>query len=121
MELIHGYIQLDIAAADPRACETADQDDLPNDLERALNAVENIRAQIKRGCGSKRAKPERVESASPTGLLDAEKAAERLGVPKSWVMREKNAGRLPFVYVGRWVRFRPSDIDSIIANGTEPR
>jgi hypothetical protein len=90
MELIHGYIQLDIAAADPRACETADQDDLPNDLERALNAVENIRTQIKRGRGSKRAKrgsvpagklPPRAPSATEDEtLLTVTEAAKILGI-----------------------------------------
>lgn len=67
------------------------------------------------------AAPKRVESASPTGLLKAKQAADRLGVDESWIMREKDAGRLPFVRVGRWVRFRPADIDFIVANGTEPR
>lgn len=38
-------------------------------------------------------------------LLSAAEAAELLGVPHSWVMRECRRDRLPHVRLGRYVRF----------------
>lgn len=40
-------------------------------------------------------------------LLDAEEAGELLNVPKSWVLTEARAGRIPHVRLGRYVRFEP--------------
>lgn len=45
-------------------------------------------------------------------LLDAGQVAARLGVPKSWPLREARAGRIPYVPVGRYVRFRWSSIEA---------
>ena len=47
--------------------------------------------------------PERGER--PNGLLDAAAAAELLAVPKSWVLAEARADRIPHVRLGRYVRF----------------
>jgi excisionase family DNA binding protein len=38
-------------------------------------------------------------------LLDAEQAAELLNVPKSWVLSEARADRIPHVRLGRYVRY----------------
>jgi excisionase family DNA binding protein len=40
-------------------------------------------------------------------LLDAEEAGKLLNVPKSWVLAEARAGRIPHVRLGRYVRFEP--------------
>jgi excisionase family DNA binding protein len=45
-------------------------------------------------------------------LLTAAEAAALLSVPKSWVLAEARADRLPHVKIGRYVRFRH---DSLIA------
>lgn len=42
-----------------------------------------------------------------SGLIDAGAAAELLGVPKSWVLAEARADRIPHVRLGRYVRFEP--------------
>lgn len=39
------------------------------------------------------------------GLIDAQAAADLLGVPKSWVLAEARAERIPHVRLGRYVRF----------------
>jgi len=49
----------------------------------------------------------RSSAAGPRELLDAEGAAELLNVPKSWVLSEARAGRIPHVRLGRYVRFEP--------------
>jgi excisionase family DNA binding protein len=41
----------------------------------------------------------------PAPLLDAEQAAELLNVPKSWVLAEARADRIPHVRLGKYVRF----------------
>jgi excisionase family DNA binding protein len=38
-------------------------------------------------------------------LLDAKQAGELLNVPKTWVLAEARAGRIPHVRLGRYVRF----------------
>ena len=45
-----------------------------------------------------------VEPAS-TVLLDAKQIADKLGVPESWVRTEARAGRIPFIAIGKYVRF----------------
>ncbi len=49
----------------------------------------------------------------PNNLLDAAKAARRLGVKKSWIMSKARSGALPCVRVGRYIRFRPEALDSL--------
>ncbi len=40
-------------------------------------------------------------------LIDAGGAGRLLSVPKSWVLAEARAGRIPHVPLGRYVRFEP--------------
>ena len=40
-------------------------------------------------------------------LLDAKAMAERLQVPESWLRESARRGRVPCVYVGRYMRFDP--------------
>ena len=47
-----------------------------------------------------------------SGLLKPDAAADMLGVPKSWVMAEARANRIPHVRLGRYVRF---DADELTA------
>jgi excisionase family DNA binding protein len=47
-------------------------------------------------------------------LLDFAGAAARLGVPVRWMRRAVAERRLPFVKVGRYVRFRPEDLDGYV-------
>jgi excisionase family DNA binding protein len=54
-------------------------------------------------------------------LLTAGQLGQRLGVPESWVRSEQRAGRIPSVRLGRYVRFRPSDVDDAIARRTNSR
>ena len=46
-----------------------------------------------------------------TALLDQHAAAELLGVPASWIMREARADRLPHVRIGRYYRFCPDELE----------
>jgi len=46
----------------------------------------------------------------PGPLLDAEGAAALLNVPKSWVLAEARADRIPHVRLGRYVRFDADDL-----------
>lgn len=45
-------------------------------------------------------------------LLDAGQAAELLNVPKSWVLAEARAARIPHIRLGRYVRFQGSQLQS---------
>lgn len=55
----------------------------------------------------------RVESADGC-LLKAEEVAEILRVPKSWVY--SHLSDLPTIRLGRYVRFRRSDVDRFLGN-----
>jgi len=43
-------------------------------------------------------------------LIDAERAAELLGVNASWVMDAARRGQIPHVKVGRYTRFFEDDL-----------
>jgi excisionase family DNA binding protein len=49
---------------------------------------------------------------TPPALLDAEQAAELLRVPKTWVLAEARADRIPHVRLGRYVRFVGSELEA---------
>jgi excisionase family DNA binding protein len=44
-------------------------------------------------------------------LVDAKAVAERLGVPKSWVLESARRDAIPTVRLGRYVRFDLDDVD----------
>ena len=44
-------------------------------------------------------------------LLDAAAIAERLGVPKTWVLESARSGVMPCVRLGRYVRFDLADVE----------
>lgn len=46
-----------------------------------------------------------------SGLVRAEQAAEQLDVPKSWILAEARANRIPHVRLGRYVRFDPRELE----------
>jgi excisionase family DNA binding protein len=48
-------------------------------------------------------------------LLTAHELAECLGVPESWVRTEERAGRIPGVRLGKYVRFKLSDVERALA------
>lgn len=43
-------------------------------------------------------------------LIDAAEAAELLSVPKTWLLAEARADRVPHVRLGRYVRFDPDEL-----------
>jgi excisionase family DNA binding protein len=51
-------------------------------------------------------------------LLRAGELAERLNVPESWVRTEERAGRIPSVRLGKYVRFKLSDVERTLAERT---
>jgi excisionase family DNA binding protein len=53
-------------------------------------------------------------------LLDAGEVAERLGVPKSWVLESARSGAIPCVRLGRYVRFDLDDVDEWVASCKQP-
>jgi excisionase family DNA binding protein len=48
-------------------------------------------------------------------LLTADELAGCLGVPESWVRTEERSGRIPSIRLGKYVRFRLSDVDHVLA------
>lgn len=45
-------------------------------------------------------------------LVTAEEAAALLSVPKTWVLAEARADRIPHVRLGRYVRFEPAQVQA---------
>ena len=50
-----------------------------------------------------------------TGLLDAPELAKRFGVPETWVREQARLGKLPFIRLGHYVRFRLEEVDRFLA------
>ncbi len=51
-----------------------------------------------------------LSAATDSLLLDAKAMAERLQVPESWLREHARQGRIPCVYVGRYMRFDPERV-----------
>lgn len=45
-----------------------------------------------------------------SALLDAGQAGELLSVPRTWVLAEARADRIPHIRLGRYVRFDPDEL-----------
>ena len=48
-------------------------------------------------------------------LIDAKEMAELLKCHESWVRSAARQGKIPFVAVGRYMRFKPADVQAAIA------
>lgn len=53
-------------------------------------------------------------------LLDAAAVAERLGVPKTWVLESARSGAMPCVRLGRYVRFDMADVEAWVEECKRP-
>ena len=51
-------------------------------------------------------------NATSNRLLTPDEVAERWGVPKSQVYRLAREGRVPAVWIGRYVRFAPREVEA---------
>jgi hypothetical protein len=84
--------------------------DLPADqLPSLLGALEATRARA----WIRLAAAEHATQDTPTDtgrLLDAKAMAARLQVPESWLREHARGGRVPCVYVGRYMRFDPESV-----------
>jgi excisionase family DNA binding protein len=47
----------------------------------------------------------------PNNLLDADAAAELLGVPPSWVRAQARAERIPHIKLGKYTRFERGELE----------
>lgn len=47
-------------------------------------------------------------------LMDAETLAKVLSLPQSWIEQRTREGELPCYRAGRWIRYRRSEIESIL-------
>lgn len=55
---------------------------------------------------------DKIVADRPQPLLDAEQAAALLNVPKTWVLAEARANRIPHVRLGRYVRFVGDELET---------
>ncbi len=62
----------------------------------------------------KRSRPPRPRQADEDALCMPSEAAEYLHVTERWIRRAIAERRIPYVKVGRLVRFRKSDLDAYI-------
>jgi excisionase family DNA binding protein len=58
----------------------------------------------------------RSASDDEAGLLHAPQLAKHLGVPESWVREQARLGRLPYVRLGRYMRFRLEEVERYLAD-----
>ena len=86
--------------------------ELPADeLPALLGELEAAKARAWiRLAAAERAAQEQHTPADSGRLLDAKAMAERLQVPESWLREHARGGRVPCVYVGRYMRFDPERV-----------
>jgi excisionase family DNA binding protein len=53
-------------------------------------------------------------------LLTAAEVAERLNVPKTWVLESARSGAMPCVRLGKYVRFDLGDVERWIEECKQP-
>ena len=56
-----------------------------------------------------------TRTGSPPNLVTAGELAKHLNLPESWVRTEERLGRIPSVRLGKYVRFRLSDVERALA------
>jgi hypothetical protein len=61
---------------------------------------------------SDRSKPDAADAPFPAPLLDAKAAGTLLGVPATWMLAEARADRVPYVKLGRYVRFDAGELEA---------
>jgi excisionase family DNA binding protein len=54
-------------------------------------------------------------TSSPPNLVTAGELAKHLNLPESWIRTEERLGRIPSVRLGKYVRFRLSDVERSLA------
>jgi hypothetical protein len=54
-------------------------------------------------------------------LLDAAAMAARLCVPETWLRTKERTGHIPGVRIGRYVRFRPTDVERALSERGIPK
>jgi hypothetical protein len=59
--------------------------------------------------------PAPAPTAAAAPLLDAGQIAAALSVPKSWVREQSRLGHIPVVRLGRYCRYRLTDVEAAIA------
>ena len=54
-------------------------------------------------------------TSSPSSLVTAGELAKHLNLPESWIRTEERLGRIPSIRLGKYVRFRLSDVERSLA------
>lgn len=76
--------------------------------------LENISALLRKL--ATRLEPAGAPPAEPDQrLVDAVAMAAHLRVPESWVRGEQRANRIPYLKLGRYIRFRVADVEAALA------
>ena len=57
---------------------------------------------------------------SPERLLEAREVADWLSVPVSWVRSSTRSGAIPHVQLGRYQRYRWSDVEAWLVTCSQP-
>lgn len=57
----------------------------------------------------------------PQKLLTAKELANHLNVPESWIRTEERMSRIPGVRIGKYVRFRLSDVEVALPGSNRHR
>jgi excisionase family DNA binding protein len=108
---------LDSLARDPSQARGLPRDarlrliQLAGGLLEALRAAD-LQATLANGSESK-------ASGIEGELLSAEQIAARFNVKKSWIYERARLGKLPYVQLGRYRRFRLADVEAAIAQHNE--
>jgi len=64
---------------------------------------------------SAKANEQKTKTSSAPDLVTAGELAKHLNLPESWVRTEERLGRIPSVRLGKYVRFRLSDVEQTLA------
>ena len=78
-----------------------------------LESFPNILSDIARALAVRLGSAAPVPETEP--LVDAKVLAQHLGTPESWVRGEQRAGRIPYLKLGRYIRFKIREVEAALA------
>jgi excisionase family DNA binding protein len=108
-------LTLDALALDPAQARGLSRDERLKLIQRAGGLLEALRTADKQATlvsGAEKARPEGE-------LLSAEQIASRFNVKASWVYEWARLGKLPYVQLGRYRRFKLADVEAALAQGND--
>ncbi|MHB8383315.1 MAG: helix-turn-helix domain-containing protein [Candidatus Binataceae bacterium] len=108
-------VNVDELIADPARAKNLAFDSLPQMLTEIASRTATLKTLEGVLLSLVLSQPNRGHPSSTSSLLDAPELAKRFGVPESWAREQARLGKLPFIRLGHYVRFRLEEVERYLS------